>query len=443
MLAFLKPARWWARSQSTVVDSFALVVLVIDGARRGFSNGTVSPALGPNHQVFSMRLTTPVASPTRTSHCIHGRHWQQSGKRQAWRMHAQMSKLSPAIGRFSSHMARLAGDRVPEDGRAGGGRDGECGSVPTTQQAPRCRDGLELTTTAEGRAMVPSRWDRLPDVMALSIASPCLSIQIDAVRPRPHATNKSHPVSSAGGMANAHNSHPRFPAAARHDADCHAGHAGSLVPGSGLHTGGVAKPPSLGSAGGDGGAAIRQATRLRVLSVLVPILSAEGAGAPANPPPMSRKEALGLMFVCLSLPGTIRTKGKPDIGRRIPQNEASDSPLFPRTCHAPEPRGRPGMVQTHISADSSSVFLLVQHRAIHPASRLWSMSASVSSPPLSWNQTWGTRVSLPAGRPWSHQVLRSGTRGCNAGVLACSEMKRECGRTLLAYRFGAWEGTRA
>lgn len=127
MLAFLKPARWWARSQSTIVDSFALVVLVIDGARRGFSNGTVSPALGPNHQVFSMRLTTPVASPTRTSHCIHGRHWQQSGKRQTWRMHAQMSKLSPAIGRFSSHMGRLAGDRVPEDGRAGGGETASAG----------------------------------------------------------------------------------------------------------------------------------------------------------------------------------------------------------------------------------------------------------------------------------------------------------------------------
>lgn len=127
MLAFLKPARWRARPQSTIVDSFALVVVVIDGARRGFSNGTVSPALGPNHQVFSMRLTTPVASPTRTSHCIAGRHWQQSGKRQAWRMHAQMSKLSPAIGRFSSHMARLAGDRVPEDGRAGGGETASAG----------------------------------------------------------------------------------------------------------------------------------------------------------------------------------------------------------------------------------------------------------------------------------------------------------------------------
>lgn len=201
-----------------------------------------------------------------------------------------------------------------------------------------------------------------------------------------------------------------------------------LVPGSGTHTGGVAKPPSLGSAGGDGGAAIRQATRLRVLSVLVPILSAEGVGAPANPPPMSRKEALGLMFVCLSLlvaPSGPKENRTSDIGRGIPQNEASDSPLFPITCHEPESPARAW--SRRISADSSSVFLLVQRRAIQPAS-LWSMSASVSSPP-SWTQTWGSRVSLPAGRPWSHQVLRSGTRGCNAGVLACSQMKGECGRT--------------
>lgn len=250
-------------------------------------------------------------------------------------------------------------------------------------------------------------------------------------------------------MANSHNSHPRFPAAARHDADCHAGHAGSLVPGSGLHTGGVAKPPSLGSAGGDGGAAIRQATRLRVLSALVPILSAEGAGAPANPPPMSRKEALGLMFVCLSLllappgPKENRTsdegflKMKLAIAPFSPEHAMRQNHEVGRAWSRRHQRRRhQRRLVLRFSVGSAS-----GHPSSQPAS-LWSMSASVSSPP-SWNQTWGSRVSLPAGRLWSHQVLRSGTRGCNAGVLACSQMKRECGRTSLAYRLGAWDGTRA
>lgn len=142
-------------------------------------------------------------------------------------------------------------------------------------------------------------------------------------------------------------------------------------------------------------------------------------------------------------PGTTRTKGKPDIGRGIPQNEASDSPFSPE--HAMRQNHEVGRAWSRRHQRRLVLRFSVGSASGHPSSQpasLWSMSASVSSPP-SWNQTWGSRVSLPAGRLWSHQVLRSGTRGCNAGVLACSQMKRECGRTSLAYRFGAWDGTRA
>lgn len=287
MLAFLKPAS----AGETTVDHcglFVLVVLVIDSVRRGFSNCTVSPALGSQPPSV---LAAPDYACCVTDQHIPLHRWPSLA---AVGREAGLADASPAIEAESNN--RL----VLEPHGTTCGRPGAGGWEKGDRERGRVRECSDKHQSTPG-AGTDCASISLGIGMASSIASPCLSIQIDAVHPRPHATNKSHPVSSAGGMANSHNSHPRFPAAARHDADCHAGHAGSLVPGSGLHTGGVAKPPSLGSAGGDGGAAIRQATRLRVLSALVPILSAEGAGAPANPPPMSRKEALGLMFVCLSL----------------------------------------------------------------------------------------------------------------------------------------------
>jgi hypothetical protein len=89
------------------------VVLVIDGARRGFSNCTVSPASSPNHQAFWLRLTTPVASPTETSHGVDGPPLAAVGRE------AGLADARPAIQQSvgsRATWARLASGRVPEGG---------------------------------------------------------------------------------------------------------------------------------------------------------------------------------------------------------------------------------------------------------------------------------------------------------------------------------------
>jgi hypothetical protein len=96
------------------------------------------------------------------------------------------------------------------------------------------------------------------------------------------------------------------------------------------HTGGVAKlakPPSLGSAAGGGGAAIRQATRLRVLSVLVPFPSAEGVVSQPIPRPCREKKLLG-MFACLSLLAPSGPKENRTSDEGFLEGQASDSPPF-------------------------------------------------------------------------------------------------------------------
>lgn len=110
MLAIIpETSCWQARPQSTIiVDSCFCGELVIDGARRGFSNGTVSPALGPNHHgVFWSRLTTLVASPTRTSHCASMAAIGSSRARGRPGVHAQQS----AGSRATWHDLRAAGCR--------------------------------------------------------------------------------------------------------------------------------------------------------------------------------------------------------------------------------------------------------------------------------------------------------------------------------------------
>lgn len=255
-------------------------MLVIDSARRGFSNCTVSPALGS--QPPSVLAAHDYACCVTDQH-IPLHRWPSLA---AVGREAGLADASPAIEAGSSNRPVL------EPHGTTCGRPGAGGWEKGDRERGRVRECSDKrqSTPVPGRTAHPSLWESgWPHLSHRHVCpfrlTPCTLAPMRQTNPI-----LSHPLAAW-----------RFPAAARHDADCHAGHAGSLVPGSGLHTGGVAKPPSLGSAGGDGGAVIRQATRLRVLSALVPILSAEGAGAPANPPPMSRKEALGLMFVCLSL----------------------------------------------------------------------------------------------------------------------------------------------